>query len=210
MLDLSRLNESQLDFFKEMESIGASHAANALSAMLGKTIRIKVPSIKFYEFSEISNILGGPENLAVSQLVEMAGDLSGFILLVQSVEESVSLANEAICAMGIEVEPPGADELFSQMQMSVLLEMSNILSNSYLSAISQLTGLNITCSVPRMVIDMAGAVMNLPAATYGEYGDVVLFLETKYMQNDRCLSGHVFLVPDIHSFSVLLKTMGIE
>lgn len=210
MINLSELNESHLDFFKEMENIGASHAATALSNMLGKPVHLRVPSVKFYEFSEIAGMLGGAENLVVSVLVEMTDDLTGFILLVQDAQDAKDLSNTIITSMGM--EPEESDEFLTEMQISSLMEVSNILSGSYLSAISSLTGLFVNASVPRMVIDMAGAIMNLPAATYGEYGDVVLFLETEFVDagSEKSLNGHFMLVPDVNSFSVLLKTMGIE
>lgn len=211
MINLNALNDAHLDFFKELESIGAGHAATALSNMLGNDILLRVPSVNFYEFSTVSDKLGGPENLVVSVLVEMTGDLTGFILLVQDAADACALSNTVIEAMGMSPEESG--ELLTEMQVSCLMEVSNILSGSYLSAISDLTGLHINAEVPRMVIDMAGAVMNLPAATYGEYGDVVLFLETEFVDKEtrkKSLNGHFMLVPDVQSFATLLETMGIE
>lgn len=210
MINLNQLNESHLDFFKEMENIGASHAATALSNMLGRPVHLRVPSVKFYEFSEITGRLGGPENLVVSILVEMTDDLTGFILLVQDAQDAKDLSDTIITSMGM--EPEESEEFLTEMQISSLMEVGNILSGSYLSAISALTGLFVNASVPRMVIDMAGAIMNLPAATYGEYGDVVLFLETEFVDanSEKSLNGHFLLVPDVNSFSILLKTMGIE
>ncbi len=210
MINLNQLNATHLDFFKEMENIGASHAATALSTLLGRPISLRVPNVRFYEFAHISDLLGGPENLVVSLLVEMNGDLSGFILLVQSADDAQALSSSIVEAMGLEAEK--SDELLSELQRSALEEVSNILSGAYLNAIAELTGLSIANSIPRMVIDMAGAVMNLPAATYGEYGDVILFLETEFIDSDnqKSLNGHFLLVPDVASFSVLLRTMGIE
>jgi chemotaxis protein CheC len=60
-----------------------------------------------------------------------------------------------------------------------------------------------------MVIDMAGAVMNLPAAAYGETSDVVLFLETEYHDDEKSLTGHFFLIPDPESYQNLLEKMGM-
>lgn len=211
MINLNALNANHLDFFRELESIGAGHAATALSKMLGGNISLRVPSVNFYEFSKICDKLGGPENLVVSVLVEMTGDLTGFILLVQNAMDARALSNKVLEAMGMGAEE--SEELLTEMQISSLMEVSNILSGAYLSAISNLTGLFINAAVPRMVIDMAGAVMNLPAATYGEYGDVVLFLETEFIDmatKKQSLNGQFLLVPDAESFTKLLKTMGIE
>lgn len=211
MIDLSQLNESHIDFFTEIENIGASHAATALSGLLGRLVRLRVPSVAFYEFNSISDKLGGPENLVVGLLVEMTGELTGFVLLVQDANDARALSDSIVSNMGIPKEK--TEDLLSEMQISVLQELANILSGAYVSAISNLTNLNVTRSVPKMVVDMAGAIMNLPAAIYGEYGDVVLFMETQFIDantQEEVFNGHFLLVPDARSFAALLKTMGME
>lgn len=57
---------------------------------------------------------------------------------------------------------------FSEMEMSALSEVGNIIAGSYLSALSALTGLTITASIPYTSIDMAGALLSLPAIEYGK------------------------------------------
>jgi len=108
------------------------------------------------------------------------------------------------------VSAAGENTAFSEMQISALREVANILIGSYITAISELTGLRINASVPELVVDMAGAVMNLLAAAYGEYGDHVLFLETRFADQTQCLYGHFFLIPDIESYKTLMEKMGIS
>ncbi len=182
----------------------ASPAANQLDAVTPNPLNTTVSG------SDITgqDILNGPENLVVALMVEMTGDLTGFILLVQELKDARDLSVSITRAMGLPDEE--SDELLTEMQSSALLEISNILSGSYLSAISSLTSLFINSSPPKLVIDMAGAVMNLPAATYGEYGDTVLLMETEFEDAGKTINGHFFLIPDIKSFYVLMKTMGIE
>jgi chemotaxis protein CheC len=206
MFNISELNCDQLDFFQELENIGAGHAATALSSMLNESVNIKVPHAQFCEFTQICDFLNGPENLIVAQLVEMSGDLNGFILMVQDEDDARYLSG---LMLGDLESSPAEKGNYSELQISALQEIANILTGSYITAISSLTGLYINCSVPNMVIDMAGAVMNLPAIAYGEYGDLVLFLETEYHDNNRSIMGHFFLIPDVDSYQKLLNKMGI-
>lgn len=208
--NLTELNISQLDFFRELENIGASHAATALSVMLNESITLKVPRVQFCEFNDISNILNGPENLVVGILVEISGDISGFILLVQGADDGKQLAQMLTNAMGVGEEEEPEDDFFTDLQRSAMMEVANILSGSYITAISTLTGIYINCSVPKMVIDMAGAVMNLPVIAYGQYGDYVLFLETEFYDSEKSISGHFFLIPDVDSYQLLMEKMGIK
>ena len=204
-MNIGELNHDQLDFFRELENIGAGHAATALSTMLNQSVNIKVPRAQFCDFDKICDLLSGPENLIVAQLVEMSGDLKGFILMVQDEEAARYLCS--IVTGGLEEAP--ADGQYTPLQISALQEIANILTGSYITAISSLTGLFINSSVPRLVIDMAGAVMNLPAIAYGEYGDQVLFLETEYHDSERSVLGHFFLIPDVESYKNLLRKMGM-
>jgi len=112
--------------------------------------------------------------------------------------------------LGEAADTPDENAEFSDMQVSALKEVANILIGSYITAISTLTGLRIDASVPEMVVDMAGAVMNLLAAAYGEYGDHVLFLETRFSDKVQSIYGHFFLIPDIDSYNILMAKMGIS
>jgi chemotaxis protein CheC len=89
------------------------------------------------------------------------------------------------------------------------MELANILCGAYITAISELTGLSISCSVPNLVIDMAAAIMNLPAAVYGQYGDSVLLLETVFTDDNRSITGHFILIPDLESHHILMQKMGL-
>ena len=206
MMNLSELNANQLDFFTELQNIGASHAATSLSTMLNESIKLKVPRVHFCEFDHISDILGGAETLVVGLLVAISGDIDGFILLIQNAEDANQLSKSISKAMGIETQD---DDFFSEMQLSALQEVANILAGSFVTAIATLSGLVIDCSVPSTVIDMAGAIMNLPAIIYGDYGDIVLFLETEFQDNDKTMSGHFFLMPNVDSFDKLINKMRI-
>ena len=207
MFDIDSMNQSHLDFFQELENIGASHAATALSVMMDREIAVCVPRAQLCEYKEITTILNGPENVVAGLLVGISDDINGFILLVLDWADAYALT-KTMLGEPSDI-PPGEDAEFSEMQVSALKEVANILIGSYITAISKLTGLRIDASVPELVFDMAGAVMNLLAAAYGEYGDNVLFLETKFADKEQYIYGHFFLIPDIDSYKTLMGKMGI-
>jgi chemotaxis protein CheC len=207
MFDINNMNQSSLDFFQELENIGASHAATALSVMMDREISVSVPRAQLCGYNEITTIMRGPENVVAGLLVGISDDIHGFILLVLDLDDARTLAGTLL---GEPVTQADSDEDFNEMQISALREVANILIGSYITAISQLTGLRINASVPELVVDMAGAVMNLLAAAYGEYGDHVLFLETRFADQTQFLYGHFFLIPDIESYKTLMEKMGIS
>jgi|GEM_PF-49432 len=206
MFDTNNMNKDHLDFFQELENIGAGHAATALSVMMDREITLCVPRAQFCEYGEITSIMRGPENVVVGLLVGISDDVNGFILLVLDLADARMLANTVL---GEPEDKPNEDTDFNEMQESALREVANILIGSYITAISTLTGLRINASVPELVVDMAGAIMNLLPAAYGEYGDHVLFLETKFEDQAQCIYGHFFLIPDVESYKYIMEKMGI-
>ena len=205
-INIGEINSAQLDFLKELENIGAANAATALSRMLNQPIDLRVPNAWFCPLSQIASVLGDPEQIMVGSLVQMHGDISGAILFMQTIEDAESMANVLLNTLG-ECETPS--EFPSELQQSALLELANILCGSYINAVAALTDLYVNCSVPGLVIDMAGAMMNLPALMYGASGDMILILETIFVEKDRYLSGRFFLMPDMESHLLLMQKMGL-
>lgn len=201
------MSSDQLDFFKELENIGAGHAVTALSSMLSRPIGLNVPTARLCDFNTISDLLGGPENLVAGMLVGMNRDLNGSILFILSMKDASGLTAAVCRAMSI--EDAFSDDTLTEIQQSALMELANILCGAYINAISELTGLSINCTVPNLVIDMAAAIMNLPAAVYGQYGDSVLLLETVFTDDNRRITGHFFLIPDVESHRILIQKMGL-
>lgn len=203
MFDMHGINGKGLDFFKELENIGAGHAATALSMLTSRTVSIRVPRANLCDFNEICDILHGPENVVAGLLVGISADIHGFILLVLDEADAWTLARTVVG----DIADAMPEEEQEALRISALKEMANILIGAYITAISEMTGLMIDASVPDLVFDMAGAVMNLLAVAYGEFGDHVLFMETEFCDQDQSLFGHFFLIPDVASYKTLTEKM---
>jgi len=203
MFDIQNINGKGLDFFRELENIGAGHAATALSMLLSRTVSIQVPCAKLCNYNEICDILHGPENVVAGLLVGISADIRGFILLVLDEKDAEKLTQSV---MG-DIADDMSEEERAELSTSALKEVANILVGAYITAISEMTGLTIDASVPDLVFDMAGAVMNLLAVAYGEFGDHVLFMETEFCDQSDSLFGHFFLIPDVESYRTLTEKM---
>lgn len=203
MINIQKMNEEGLDFFRELENIGAGNAATALSALLSRRVSIRVPRAQLCRYNEICDILHGPENVVAGLLIAISDDISGFILLVLDEKDAKTLTQTIIGDIGSGMSESERAEL----DTSALKEVANILIGAYITAISDMTGLKIDASVPELVFDMAGAVMNLLAVAYGELGDRVLFMETEFCDLEQSFFGHFFLIPDIDSYKTLTERM---
>lgn len=197
-------DEMDLDILKEIGNIGAGNAATALSSMVNSTVDIGVAKCQMIPFSEIADILSGPENIVLGILVQMNGDVEGFILLAMDLPDAASTIK---LLMDIEVDPPADDPETAIELLEPLKEVGNILSSAYLSAISSMTGLSIIPSVPEMTVDMAMAIMNVPVLVYGEVGESVLMLETSFKGLEGSMDGHFFLMPTVETYGALRKAL---
>jgi chemotaxis protein CheC len=74
---LDLLTEMQLSALRETGSIGAGHAATALSQLVGHCVTIDVPTLEIIEIGEVPAVFGGPETLVGAVYTRLLGDLAG-------------------------------------------------------------------------------------------------------------------------------------
>ena len=197
-----------LDVFKEIGNIGAGNAASALAGLLNRRISMSVPDASVLPFNSILNILDGPETLVAGTLVDFSDDLNGYILLLLGMKDAMAMVAQALERSVRDTD--AADFSLDEMERDTLIEISNILVGSFLSAISTMTGLNIRPSVPQIAVDMLGAIISIATIEYGRIGDTVLFLKTQFNDPNGDISGHFFLIPDYNSYKILLRALGLE
>ncbi|HHY79327.1 MULTISPECIES: chemotaxis protein CheC [Thermoanaerobacter] len=201
-MDINRLNEMYLDILKELGNIGAGNAITALSTMIGKKVDMQVPKVKILDFQEVSDIFGSADTIIVGIYFDLDGDVKGNILFALDIKSAASLIWSL---MGLEVK-----EEFDELEKSALEEIGNIMAGSYVASLSTLTSLNMKISPPAISIDMAGAILSVPAIKYGEISDKILFIETQFIEGEKLIKGDFFLIPDINSFDLILKALGVE
>lgn len=196
------LNSEIIDVLKEIGNIGAGNAATSLAKMLNKKVDMEVPQVKILEFADVPKLIGGEENLVTGVYFNLEGDLTGSFLFLLDEESALGLLNLMM---------PMEFKEFDEMSNSALMEVGNILSGAYISSLAALTNLNISISVPSLSYDMAGAILSVPAIQFGMVSDQVLIVENEFFDDDLddMISGYFLLVPDLESYDVLLKSLGI-
>lgn len=205
MKSLEEITALELDVFREIATVGAGNAATAMASILNIRVDMKVPDVRIVPFAEVADLLNGPENIVVGVMIAMSQDLKGYLMLVQEVGDACEMLS---MISGEKYDPVNVE--FSEMDISTLTEISNILISSYLSAIAAMTKLTISPSVPELVMDMAGAILSVPAIEFGEIGDGVLFMGTHFSSVEKHVGGQFFLIPDLDSYSVLMRSLGVE
>ena len=98
---------------------------------------------------------------------------------------------------------------FDEMDLSALKEIGNIIAGSYLSALSTMTNLVISPSIPYLAVDMAASVLSVPAIEFGQYGDYALLIQTEF-GDEVMINGYFILMPEQQSYDKILKGLGLE
>lgn len=204
MNNLNELNDMHLDILKEIGNIGAGNAATALSSMLNKKVDMDVPKVRILEFNHVAEILGGEETPVVGILLNVTGEISGMMMFVVAKQYASSLINLLMGGLN-----EGEQETFSEIELSALQEVGNIITGAYLSSLSGLTNLKILPSVPYLAIDMAGAILSVPAIEFSKIGDKVLFIQSDFGEEIDNIEGYFILIPEMESFNTILKSLGI-
>ena len=205
-IDLEKLEDSQFDVLKEIGNIGAGNATTALATMLNIKVDMSVPNVALLPFDNISSFIGSEEQTVVGILLEIQGDIDGMMMFLFDMKSAHHLVNSLMMRDVHQDENGMAD--FSEMEMSALNEIGNIVSGSYLSALSGLTGMKMVSSVPALSIDMLGALLSVPAIEFGKYGDKLLRIQSEFDEDDF-VTGYFLLIPELESYDKILTSLGM-
>lgn len=201
-ITLEKMSNEYFDVLKELGNIGAGNATTALAQMMQCKVDMSVPQVRLLEFKEMGKMMGGEETIMAGIYLAIEGDITGSIMFLLEKQAARHLVNKL---MGMQAE----GEEFSEMEFSALKEVGNIITGAYLNSLSSLTNLVIYPSVPDLTVDMAGAILSVPAIQFGELGDKMLLIQTQFF-DEMTLDGYFILVPDLDSYGKILSALGIS
>ena len=201
-MSLERVTQEYYDVLKELGNIGAGNAMTALSQMLQCKVDMQVPQVRLLEFNEMASIMGGEEQLMIGVYLAVEGDITGSIMFLVQQDSAKHLVNKLMMGMGSE-----GDGL-NEMELSAMQEVSNIITGAYLNSLSMMTNLKIYPSPPALTMDMAGAILSVPAIEFGTIGDKILLIQSQFY-DEVSIDGYFVLIPDLESYGKILSSLGL-
>ena len=202
-IDLNNMENIYFDVLREIGNIGAGNAATSLAQMLQTKVDISVPKIDLLDFNQVGEAMGGEEILMAGIYLGIEGDLNGSIMFLLEERAAHALVAKLMCQ---EYDPEKHE--FNEIEISALREIGNIMTGSYLNSLAVLTNMKIIPSTPDLCVDMAGAILSVPAIEFGAMGDKMLMIETSFT-DDAVLNGYFILVPDLPSYEKLMEALGM-
>ena len=202
MLTLNEVNEKYFDVLKEIGNIGAGNATTAIANMLGLRIDMSVPEVAFLPVEELGSAIGAEDEIIVGIMLGVEEDIDGSMMFLMDMQSAHHIINKLM------MRDDNYSEPFDEMDLSAIKEVGNIIAGSYLSALSGLTNLTIVPSVPFVAVDMAAAILSVPAVQFGIFGDNALMINTDF-SDDLGIKGHFILMPEEDSYAKILTALGI-
>jgi len=199
MEDFPVLSKEQIDALKEVGTIGAGHAANALSQMVDKKIMISVPEVKAIPLKETVELAGPPESLVAAIYMKLMGDARGTALLIFPRESAFTLVDILM------KRPAGQTKFLKEIDHSALKEVGNILAGAFLTALMEFLNISLIPSVPLIAYDMAGAILEALAIEFGEDADYIFCIQTEFIDPTLNMGGNFILVFDRQPLAIIIE-----
>jgi chemotaxis protein CheC len=189
-----------IDQLRKISVEGAYAAELALRQMTGVAVKLDVSRVQTVPFADVPALLGGPEAQVVGIHLKVYGECRANVLLALPPDSA-----HRILAV---LFPGGSGDLdrLTELEISGLTEMGNIVTCAYLNAMSAALGMSLVPSVPMLANDMAGAVVDVLLIEQGQRGDAALVVQTA-IASGRDLTGQILMMPDPASLPRILEAL---
>ncbi|MCR5544907.1 MAG: chemotaxis protein CheC [Lachnospiraceae bacterium] len=201
-ISVEEINDKYIDVLKEIGNIGAGNATTAIANMLSLKVDMSVPMVDLTPVEKIGGIIGSEEDIIVGIMLGVETDITGSMMFLLDLPSAHHLVNRMM------MRDPEYMEDFDEMDLSAVKEIGNIIAGAYLNALSGLTNLTITPTIPYVAVDMAGAILSVPAIQFGMVSDNALIIKTE-IGDDLGISGYFILMPEGDSYAKILSALGV-
>ena len=162
---------------------------------------MSIPEVTVEALQDLPDLLGGAETPVAGVYLEAEGDISLVILFVLTLPSVENLIRFLI---------PGWAGEPDELSLSALKEVGNIITGSYLNAISFMTDLTFKPSPPSLSVDMAGAIIATVIAEARMVDDYLLLLRATLKTDKEEIKGNVLIMPDYGTLKKIFSLLGVN
>jgi chemotaxis protein CheC len=193
------LTENDMAVWTWMVSKGITNALSGLSQMVGNEVKVNSLNLERLPAKDALDLMGTPETITVGIYLTIHGDANGHLLLMHDPGIAFQLVD---LQLGL---PFGTTQKLEKMERSVLGEMGNIAGTFFLNALADSTNLVLMPSPPAVIVDMMGAIMNIPLAFIMTEQDEALLVKAAFSTDSRQIAGTFMVLPTLDFMRVILK-----
>lgn len=197
-----KLSSTQMSILQEIGNIGSAHAALSLSQMMKTKIMVAVPSIKVGVLDDLLKSYQFPQETAL--YFKVLGQAQGGIIFMMSDESTVNLASVLLDKDIRSVEH------LSDLEVSSIKEVGNILSSAYLTAISDFLNMVLIPSVPHLIHaeNRDSFLSDFKLDLNKE--DLAIGIDAEFIEASAKIKGNFIFMPDEEGLKTLFKVFGIS
>jgi chemotaxis protein CheC len=188
-----------MDAWSRLVTAGVAHAISALGQMVDREITITTMRAQRIQIKDTPMLVGGPEAPAAAVYISVTSPADGHMMLMYRPEIAFDLIRMLLGEDGVDFEALG------DLEESALAETGNVVGSFFLNALSDLTGVDLRVSPPAVMLDMAGAVLDVVIAQIMSETDEALVVETTFGTSDRQIDGTFLAMPSLALQRILLE-----
>lgn len=165
-----------------------TNAVAGLSGMTGKEFYIFNFDLKKVKVKDVAYEFGGPETLIVGVYLQIK-DKNGHMFVGYEPEVATELVSMLLG------QAPNSILDLSELDRSVLGEIGNLMGSFFLNTIAEGAGMSLLPSPPAVIVDMAGAVLDVPLSQILDQAEETVIVTTNFGTQDRQINGKFLIVP---------------
>ncbi len=97
--------------------------------------------------------------------------------------------------------------VMTDLERSALKEIAVVLASAYLGVLSSFVGMALVPTVPELIVDMAGAMVDYILIELSSKSRFALLIESDFTELKRSVTGHFFLIPDPAALELIIKAI---
>ncbi|WP_205504413.1 chemotaxis protein CheC [Rufibacter psychrotolerans] len=194
-----QVNELERDIIKEILNIGLARAADSFAVIAKDRVLLKVPDLQLMEAEELLKIVRAYENSHVIIQSDIKGELNGSTLMLFS-EAHVEQLSKVCLGMAVKGSEP-----LTEMQESLLLEVSNIITGALVTQLANILKSNIYGSPPvAPKHDIAESLKGI-FTDHPLFQPLVFTVITQFTNNSQMVELPLLLFFDTSTFIKILE-----
>ncbi len=190
MAQVNTFAEIEIDVWDSLIRKGMINALKGLSGMIGEEMTVMSMAIEHIPARSMPDMLGGPENVVVGVYITFNGASHGHLLLAHEPDVTYALLD---ILLG---HAPRNHRPLTDMERSAVGEMGNITGTFFLNAVADELSVLLNPSPPIILMDMAGAVLDIALAQILEERDRVYVARMQYGIKGSSASGNFIILPN--------------
>lgn len=197
-------DQDMLEKLRTIADKSVLNAAHGFSGMVGRRIHVNNATAEVVPVLTIPDIAGKADEDAVGIYLRFKGDLDGQMMMIVPYQKAMELVD-----LMMEV-PEGTTRHLGSLERSALGELGNLCGSFFLNSVASLTYAQFHPTPPAVMVDMAGAILDVVVATTGGISENALLMQASFMDGSRCVEADFCVIPDMNSLSEMLRKNAEE